>query len=118
MNKVESEESRGPAEYTPLHAQPPEASTVLSPASTVTRQTVLVAKEPASDAEIAVSRNFSAMVLQAVRDEDYRIGFDIQSAMHSGANREFIFGRNEPAVQNYHRWVARFMGQEADIDWG
>ena len=58
------------------------------------------------------------MVLQAVQDEDYGIGFGIQSGIRSGANREFVFGRNEPAVQNYHRWVAKFMSQEADVNWG
>jgi phenylpropionate dioxygenase-like ring-hydroxylating dioxygenase large terminal subunit len=87
-------------------------------ATTTTLQTILVAKKPETAEEIAASENFSAMVLQAVQDEDYGIGFGIQRCLDSGANQEFVFGRNEPAVQNYHRWVARFMRQEADVDWG
>lgn len=83
-----------------------------TPDVTVTRQSVLSAKKPETNAEIDASRNFSAMVLQAVQDEDYGIGFGIQSVIGSDANKEFIFGRNEPAVQNYHRWVARFMNQK------
>jgi len=78
---------------------------------TVTRQTILVARKPETEAELAATRAFSDIVLQAVRDEDYRIGAGIQSALRSGANRVFTFGRNEPALQHYHRWVARFAAE-------
>ena len=77
--------------------------------STITRQTVLVAKPSQTDEDRAASALFSAMVLQAVRDEDYAVGRTIQDGLRSGANREFVFGRNEPAVQNYHRTIARLM---------
>ena len=80
-----------------------------TPNTTLTRQTVLVAKAPETEDARAASRLFSDMVLQAVRDEDYAVGFTIQEALGSGANREFLFGRNEPAVQNYHRTIARLM---------
>ena len=80
-----------------------------TPTTTVTRQTVLVAKPPQTESERAASELFSAMVLQAVRDEDYAVGRTIQDALGSGANREFLFGRNEPAVQNYHNTIARLM---------
>lgn len=78
-----------------------------TPATTVTRQTVLSAKQPQTAEERAATETFSSMTLQAVRDEDYAIGFAIQSGLGSGANREFLFGRNEPALQHYHGWVAR-----------
>jgi len=80
-----------------------------TPDTTLTRQTVLVAQPPLGDEAQAASRLFSDMVLQAVRDEDYVVGFTIQEGLRSGANREFLFGRNEPAVQNYHRTIARLM---------
>ncbi len=80
-----------------------------TPASTTTRQVVLVAEPPQDAAARAASELFSAMVLQAVRDEDYAVGATIQDGLNSGANTEFLLGRNEPAVQNYHRAVARFM---------
>lgn len=83
------------------------------PTSTITRQTVLSAKKPETDEARAASELFSAMVLQAVRDEDYRVGATIQEGLTCGANSEFIFGRNEPAVQNYHRTIARLMGEPA-----
>lgn len=49
------------------------------------------------------------MTLQAVRDEDYVIGYSIQRALQAGANTHFVIGRNEPGVQHYHQWVERFM---------
>jgi phenylpropionate dioxygenase-like ring-hydroxylating dioxygenase large terminal subunit len=87
------------------------------PDTTVTRQTILSAKKPQTNAEIDATKTFSALVLQAVQDEDYWIGAGIQSGVNSGANHEFLFGRNEPAVQNYHRWVARFMDQKTGAQW-
>ena len=80
-----------------------------SPDSTVTRQTLLCAARPESEADQRAAEEFSAMTLQAVRDEDYVIGYSIQRALRAGANTHFVIGRNEPGVQHYHQWVARFM---------
>jgi phenylpropionate dioxygenase-like ring-hydroxylating dioxygenase large terminal subunit len=86
-----------------------------TPTSTVTRQTVLCASVPNTDEARASSTLFSEMVLQAVRDEDYVVGATIQAGLGSGANSEFIFGRNEPAVQNYHRAIADVMSGEIPL---
>jgi phenylpropionate dioxygenase-like ring-hydroxylating dioxygenase large terminal subunit len=83
------------------------------PDSTETVQYILAASPPETEEQIDATENFSAMVLQAVKDEDYRIGFGIQQSINSGANQSFVYGRNEPAVQNYHAWVGRFMTQDA-----
>jgi len=80
-----------------------------TPETTVTRQSVLAAKEPETPEQRRATETFSAMVLQAVRDEDYAMGFRIQQGLRCEGNDEFLFGRNEPAVQHYHRWIARFM---------
>ena len=48
-----------------------------------------------------------------LRDEDDPVGRAIQAGINSGTNKALIFGRNEPAVQNYHRTIARLM-QDAD----
>ena len=82
-----------------------------TPDRTITRQTVLCARLPTTEAERAATEAFSAMTLTAVQDEDYAIGFGIQGGLASGANTQFLFGRNEPAVQHYHRWVARLSGE-------
>lgn len=88
-----------------------------TPDTTSTIQMVLSARKPETQEESAATENFSAMVLQAVQDEDYRLGLLIQEGITSGANHEFLYGKNEPAVQNYHNWIAHFMRQEADINW-
>lgn len=80
-----------------------------TPDRTLTRQFLLAAKPPASDAERTAIAEFSAMTLQAVRDEDYAIVATIQGGLGSGANREFLFGRNEPGLQHYHSWIERIM---------
>ena len=88
------------------------------PDTTVTVQMVLCAHKPETKEDIAAAENFSAMVLQAIVDEDYRLGMLIQQGIKSGANSELLFGKNEPAAQNYHHWVAHFMEQKADMNWG
>ncbi len=86
-----------------------------TPETTITRQTVLVHQPPSTPEARTASELFSAMVLQAVRDEDYPVGFAIQEGLKSGANSAFIYGRNEPAVQNYHQTIARLMNESTDI---
>ncbi|MDE0603083.1 MAG: aromatic ring-hydroxylating dioxygenase subunit alpha [bacterium] len=84
----------------------------LFPGSTVdtslTIQTVLCRHEPSTDKERETAEQFSALVLQAVRDEDYWVGFQIQNALKSGATSEVLFGRNEPSLQHYHHAVERY----------
>jgi nitrite reductase/ring-hydroxylating ferredoxin subunit len=46
---------------------------------------------------------------QVVVEEDYRTGFGIQRGLASGANTEFVFGRNEPGNQRFHQWVDRLL---------
>ena len=46
---------------------------------------------------------------RVVRDEDYATGLGIQRALRSGINDTFVFGRNELANQNFHRWVEQLV---------
>jgi len=78
--------------------------------TTVTRQLILSAKTPANDQEAEEIETFSQMTLQAVRDEDYALVATVQNALLSGANESFLIGRNEPAVQHYHRSIATVCG--------
>ena len=74
--------------------------------TTSTRQLILSATQPANDDDKEAVETFSQMTLQAVRDEDYALVATIKDALHSGANDSFLIGRNEPALQHYHRAVA------------
>jgi len=87
-----------------------------TPETTMTRQSVLSAREPRTDEEKAATEAFSQIAMKAVRDEDYVIGAGVQSAILSGANQAFTIGRNEPAVQHFHRMVARFAGEAHAVD--
>jgi phenylpropionate dioxygenase-like ring-hydroxylating dioxygenase large terminal subunit len=49
----------------------------------------------------------------AVRDEDYSTGFGIQRGLATGANSEFVFGRNELAVHHFHRSIDRLVHDAA-----
>ena len=87
-----------------------------TPDTTITRQTVLVHTPPTTPAARQCSELFSAMVLQAVRDEDYPVGLGIQAGLGGGANETFLYERNAPAVQYYHHTVARLMAALAGED--
>jgi hypothetical protein len=78
--------------------------------TTVTRQLILSSEEPATNEEKTALENFSQMTLQAVRDEDYALVATVQGALHAGANDSFLIGKNEPAVQHYHRSIASICG--------
>lgn len=81
-----------------------------TPDRSLTVQSMLCREKPTTEAQTAANRLFSAMVLEAVAEEDYAVGFKIQAGLASGGNQEFVFGRNEPTLQHYHRWVAQFSG--------
>lgn len=49
-------------------------------------------------------RNFDLLV-SVTDSEDFAAAAGIQRGSHSGAQKEFVFGRNEPALQHYHRSV-------------
>ena len=82
-----------------------------TPETTITRQSVLAARKPVTDQERKATEDFAAIVLTAVRDEDYAIGAGVQAGLKSGANQALAIGRNEPAVQHFHQSLARFMAQ-------
>ena len=84
--------------------------------TSLTIQTVLCRHEPSTDEERETAEQFSALVLQAVRDEDYWVGFQIQNALKSGATAEVLFGRNEPSLQHYHHAVERYAELSVDRD--
>ena len=79
-----------------------------TPDRSLTVQTMLCREKPTTPAQEQANATFSAMVLEAVAEEDYAVGFKIQDGLASGGNGQFVFGRNELTLQHYHRWVERF----------
>ena len=74
---------------------------------TVTTQYILCLKEPKTKEEIKKAEEFAELSRAAIIDEDYPINFKIQESIHSKANTEFLFGKNEPIQQHYHNWIAK-----------
>ena len=72
---------------------------------TITTQYILCLKEPKTKEEIKEAEEFAELSRTAIIDEDYPINFKIQESIHSKANTEFLFGKNEPIQQHYHNWI-------------
>ena len=82
-----------------------------TPDTTLTRQTVLAAREPVTPEQKQATQAFSDLVLKAVREEDYAIGLTVQASLRAGGNSCFTIGRNEPGVQHFHKTLAAYMDQ-------
>ena len=74
---------------------------------TVTTQYILCLNEPKTKEEIKKAEEFAELSRAAIIDEDYPINFKIQESIHSKANTEFLFGKNEPIQQHYHNWIEK-----------
>jgi nitrite reductase/ring-hydroxylating ferredoxin subunit len=74
---------------------------------TTTIQTVLTSHKPQTPEDIAAAEEFSEMGRKAIVEEDYKLGFAIQAGLAAGGNTHFMFGRNEPTLQHFHRWVEK-----------
>ena len=74
---------------------------------TVTTQYILCLKEPKTKEEVKKAEEFAELSRAAIIDEDYPINFKIQESIHSKANTEFLFGKNEPIQQHYHNWIEK-----------
>ena len=72
---------------------------------TITTQYILCLKEPKTKEEIKKAEDYAELSRAAIIDEDYPINFKIQESIHSKANTEFLFGKNEPIQQHYHNWI-------------
>lgn len=77
--------------------------------TTLTRQTILVKKIPETDEEKRLAEEFSDTVLRAIRDEDTPINQGILQGLLSGRSQGVVIGRNEPAVQHFHKSLAKLM---------
>jgi phenylpropionate dioxygenase-like ring-hydroxylating dioxygenase large terminal subunit len=75
----------------------------------VTIQNHLYPKAPETDKERAEYDDRVDLLIRAVRDEDYKTGFEIQAGLKSGAIPDFLFGRNEVGPQRWHAAVDHYV---------
>ena len=76
-----------------------------APDSSRTHQTLMSRGPVESEEERVRMEKRADTLFTAVRDEDYSTGFGIQRGLATGANDEFVFGRNELAVHHFHRSI-------------
>lgn len=74
-----------------------------------TRQTFITRHPVETDEQRRRAEISTDFLYTVVRDEDYTMGAGITSALRSGANEEFVFGRNELSLHHFHQWVDRLV---------
>ncbi len=65
----------------------------------------------APDAEAAAGRSDYwnknwTVLMNTVEQEDFRVGRTMQAGYAAGSQTDVVFGRNEPALQHFHRNLA------------
>jgi len=68
-----------------------------------TQQILTLRHEPADDDERKAAEHTRDWFHDVVMDEDYATGYGVQRGLAAFAGEEFVFGRNEPGVQHFHR---------------
>ncbi|MDP1818661.1 MAG: SRPBCC family protein [Acidimicrobiales bacterium] len=80
------------------------------PARSVARVQLLAPHPTRDDAEQRMwDRNWK-ILMQTVLEEDFPVGETMQRGFRAGAQSHLTFGRNEPALQHFHRSLAEAMG--------
>ena len=75
-------------------------------------QTFISRHPVVTEQEREQARQAADFLFTVVRDEDYSTGFGITRALSAGAAQEFVFGRNEPSLHHFHRWVDRLVAED------
>ncbi len=68
-----------------------------------TQQILALRHEPADDDERKAAEHTRDWFHDVVMDEDYATGFAVQRGLEALDGQDFVFGRNEPGVQHFHR---------------
>lgn len=69
-------------------------------------QHLLLRHEPEGDAAREEADHRADRLREVVLDEDYEIAEGVQRGLAAMSGQDFVFGRNEPAVQHFHRAIA------------
>jgi phenylpropionate dioxygenase-like ring-hydroxylating dioxygenase large terminal subunit len=75
-----------------------------------------VPKAPATDEERRHWDKNLDLVIKVVLTEDFPAGRSMQLGFTSGAQKEVVYGRNEPAMIHYHKSLRRALGLPVDGD--
>ncbi|MDL5205741.1 aromatic ring-hydroxylating dioxygenase subunit alpha [Streptomyces sp. ALI-76-A] len=71
----------------------------------VTQQIILLRDPAVTDEERHAADTFGEWFHEVVRDEDYATTYGVQQGLAALNGTDFVFGRNEPGLQHFHRTV-------------
>lgn len=77
----------------------------------VTHQTVLLRKPPTTDLELKKADQVADLFRDVLTLEDYPVCEAVQRTLDAVADTDFLFGRNEPGVQHFHRVLDSLLGE-------
>lgn len=75
----------------------------------VTHQHILLREPPATEEAVKAADQVRDWFHDVVLDEDYLTGEGVQRGLEALSGTDYIFGRNEPGVQHFHRALADLM---------
>jgi len=85
------------------------AVSIVMPGKTIgtskTQQVLLLRETPVDDEQVKAADNVRDWFHDVVYDEDYATTFGQQRGLAALDGTNFVFGRNEPGVQHFHRTV-------------
>lgn len=76
-----------------------------------TQQILALRHEPQNDDERKAAEHTRDWFHDVVMDEDYLTGYGVQRGLEAMSDRDFVFGRNEPGVQHFHRVLLEMCGE-------
>lgn len=77
--------------------------------TSLTQQLIVMRNAPVDDEEIKAADHTRDWFHDVVLDEDYATGYAVQRGLKALSGTDFIFGRNEPGVQQYHRSIKEML---------
>lgn len=84
-----------------------------SPGTSTTTQNFLAFGDPA-DVDPNALKEYMALMQHVVANEDYFTGFNVQSALATGAKEYSYFGRNEGGGQLFHQWLDALLETQSE----
>jgi phenylpropionate dioxygenase-like ring-hydroxylating dioxygenase large terminal subunit len=74
--------------------------------TSLTEQHVLLREMPADVEDVKIADHARDWFYEVTLDEDYATGEGVQRGLAALGDADFVFGRNEPGVQHFHRTVS------------
>ncbi|MFG2129485.1 aromatic ring-hydroxylating dioxygenase subunit alpha [Streptomyces sp. NPDC048751] len=71
----------------------------------VTQQIILLREPAVTEGERQAADRFGEWFHEVVRDEDYATTYGVQQGLAALNGTDFVFGRNEPGLQHFHRTI-------------